>query len=68
MPEESPAQRLRLAFEMYDFGVRMQRARIRRTRPGATEAEIEEAVQDWLLSRPGAPLGDALGRPSTRFA
>ncbi|WP_433663946.1 hypothetical protein ACQPW1_18630 [Nocardia sp. CA-128927] len=68
MPEESPGQRLRLAFEMYDFGVRMQRARIRRTRPEATEAEVEAAVQDWLLSRPGAPLGDAFGRPSTRFA
>jgi hypothetical protein len=68
VPEESPGQRLRLALEMYEFGVRMQRARIRRTRPEATEAEVEEAVQEWLLSRPGAPLGDAVGHPSSRFA
>ncbi|WP_433729625.1 hypothetical protein ACQP0C_00870 [Nocardia sp. CA-129566] len=66
--EESPGQRLRLALEMYEFGVRMQRARIRRMRPEATEVEVDEVVQDWLLSRPGAPLGDAAGHASSRFA
>ncbi|WP_157129105.1 hypothetical protein [Nocardia amamiensis] len=68
MPEETPGQRLRLAMEMYEFGVRMQRTRIRRNRPEATEDEIDEAVNEWLLTRPGAPLGDAVGRPSSRFA
>ncbi|MGO4612540.1 hypothetical protein AB4305_02725 [Nocardia sp. 2YAB30] len=68
MSEETPGQRLRLAFEMYEFGVRMQRMRIRREHADATEAKIEEAVHDWLLSRPGAPLGDAVGQPSPRFA
>ncbi|MFR9752013.1 hypothetical protein ACL02S_13400 [Nocardia sp. 004] len=68
MPEGTPAQRLRLALEMYEFGVRMQRTRIRRDRPEATETEIEQAVHEWLLTRPGAPLGDAVGRPSSRFA
>ncbi|MGW4767940.1 hypothetical protein ACWEO2_07850 [Nocardia sp. NPDC004278] len=68
VPEETPGQRLRLALEMHEFGVLMQRARIRRMRPDATDAEVDEAVQIWLLSRPSAPLGDSAGRPSRRFA
>ena len=46
----------------------MQRARLRRERPGAADAEIESAIQRWLLSRPDAPVGDAVGRASQRFA
>jgi hypothetical protein len=53
---------------MFEFGEQMQRARLRRRRPQASDAEIDEAVRLWLLSRPGATLGDAEGRPSQRFA
>jgi hypothetical protein len=65
---ESDADRLRLALDMYEFGERMMRARLRRERPLATDAEIESAIQDWLLSRPDAPVGDAVGRPSNRLS
>ena len=68
MPDESAAERLRLALEMYELGEDMQRARLRRQHPSATEAEIESGIQEWLLSRPDAPFGDAVGRPSHRFA
>jgi hypothetical protein len=57
-----------MALDMYEFGERMQRARLRRERPDATEGEITAAIQEWLLERPGAPFGDAVGRPSNRFA
>ncbi|MGP3914135.1 hypothetical protein [Nonomuraea sp. 10N515B] len=68
MAEETAGQRLRLALEMFEFGERMQRARLRRMRPTATDKEIDDAVQRWLLDRPGAPLGDAPGRQSRRFS
>jgi hypothetical protein len=52
---------------MYEFGEQMYRARLRRERPDATVGEIEERVREWRLDRPGAPMGDAVGRLSTRF-
>lgn len=67
MTDSAAARRLRLALDMYEFGERMQRARLRRLHPGASDEEIEAAIGDWLLSRPGAPLGDGPGRPSHRF-
>ncbi|HCT77506.1 MAG TPA: hypothetical protein DGG94_21395 [Micromonosporaceae bacterium] len=69
MPDQSAAAaRLRLALEMYEFGEQAQRSRLRRLRPTATDEEIEKAVRAWRVSRPGAPMGDAIGRPSHRFA
>jgi hypothetical protein len=68
MPDESAADRLRLALDMYELGENMQRARLRRQRPQATDMEIESAVDQWLSSRSDAPIGDAAGRPSDRFS
>jgi len=63
------AERLRLVLDLYEFGERMQRSRLRRERPQASDDEIEDAIRSWRLSRPGAPHGDAAaGRPSQRFA
>jgi hypothetical protein len=62
------ARRLRVALDMYEFGERMERARLRREEPDATDDEIEQEVRAWRLRRPGAPAGDAVGRPSHRFA
>jgi hypothetical protein len=52
---------------MYEFGEQIQRARLRRLNPGATDAEIDAAISSWLRTRPGAQFGDAAGRPSRRF-
>lgn len=68
MSDSAAARRLRLALDMYEFGEQMQRARLRRLNPEASEADIDAAVRSWLLARPGAPAGDAEGRPSRRFA
>jgi hypothetical protein len=53
---------------MFEFGEQMQRSRLRRSHPGASEAEIDALVREWMLARPGAVLGDGVGRPSSRFA
>jgi hypothetical protein len=62
------ARRLSLAFEMYELGEQMQRARLRRLNPDASDVDIDALIRSWLLTRPGAAFGDAGGRPSTRFA
>ena len=48
---------------MSETGIDMMRQTIRRDNPDLTEAEIESRVRAWLMDRPGAPFGDAVGRP-----
>jgi hypothetical protein len=65
--DERAAQRLGLALDMFEFGQQMQRSRLRRLHPDAPDAEIDAQVRAWMLVRPGAPLGDGVGRPSSRL-
>jgi hypothetical protein len=62
---ETPADRLAMAFELFEFGVEMMAANLRRRHPGATPDEIERLLEDWLAERPGAELGDGPGVPVT---
>ena len=59
--------RMRMAFELYEMAEQMKRQNLRRRHPGASEEEIDRAIQEWLRRRPGAELGDGPGRPSRRF-
>lgn len=68
MPDESAAERLRVALDMFEFGERMQRARLVREHPQGNESETVAAVQEWLLRRPDAPFGDAVGHVSDRLS
>lgn len=61
------SERLRAAVELHEFGVRMQRQRLRRAHPGASAAELDALLVTWLQERPGAEHGDAVGPPSRRF-
>lgn len=61
------ARHLRIALEMYEVGEQMQRARLRRTNPTASPAEIEDELRTWLRTRPGAEHGDFPGPLSRRF-
>jgi hypothetical protein len=56
-----------MAFDLFEFGEKLQRQRLRRANPEATEAEIDAEVRAWLARRPGAEDGDAVGRISHRF-
>ena len=62
-PHETPAQRLRLALDLFEFGTDMMRQKLRREHPDATEDEIQARLVAWLQERPGAELGDGVGRP-----
>lgn len=59
----SGAQRIRHAFDLYEAGVSMRRAALRREHPDADEARIAGLLREWLHTRPGAEFGDAVGRP-----
>lgn len=43
-----PAAQLRLAFEMFEFGVAMMRQKLRRSLRDASDAEIEDRLDRWL--------------------
>ena len=67
MSDSAAARRIRAVFDMYEFGELMYRAKLRREHPDATKTEIEALVNAWRIDRPGAPMGDAVGRFSRRF-
>lgn len=55
------SRRLHTALSLYDSGVAMKRAQLRRQDRAATEKEIGRRLADWLRARPGAPFGDSEG-------
>jgi hypothetical protein len=59
--DETPRDRLIQAFEMFEFGVEMMAANLRRRHPNASSDEIERLLEAWLADRPGAELGDSDG-------
>jgi hypothetical protein len=54
--------KLLLAFDLHEAGVLMYRARLGREHPELATDEIDARVVAWLLERPGAEFGDAVGR------
>lgn len=62
-PAESPAERVRVAFELHELAVAMLRQNYLRKHPAADEDEVEAAVLEWHARRPGADRGDCEGRP-----
>ncbi len=59
---ETPAERLRIAFELHELAEAMLRQGWLRRHPGATEEDVEAAVCAWHEIRPGAEHGDCEGR------
>ena len=51
---------------MFDFGVSMQRMRLRRANPDLDENAIDELMSAWMLERPGAEDGDCAAPVSRR--
>jgi hypothetical protein len=62
VPDETPAERIRIAFDLHDLAVAMVRQNWVRRHPDATPEEVEQAVLAWLAHRPGAEHGDCDGR------
>ncbi|MDO5629142.1 MAG: hypothetical protein Q4G43_12555 [Mobilicoccus sp.] len=65
MAADAPAARLRMAFDLFELGDKMMRARLRREHPDWTDAEVQTAIEAWLSERPGAEFGDCPGRRVT---
>ncbi len=61
-PPLSPAERLRVAFDLFEAGVAMHRMTLRRAHPTWNEAQVTDALDAWLRTRPGAEDGDSAGR------
>jgi hypothetical protein len=64
---DDPGRRLRLALEMFEFGVRMQRTNLRRRYPDLDDARIDDLMREWMLDRPGAADVDCAGPVSRRY-
>ncbi len=54
--------------DLAELGEAMYRQRLRREDQALTDQELDAQVEAWRRLRPGAPHGDAVGRPSSRFA
>jgi len=63
-PAELAAENLRLTFDLCAAGEAVKRQQLRREHPKASDEEIEALLIAWLQERPGAPFGDAEGRPA----
>ena len=49
-PQLSPADKLLMAIEMADLGIRMKRRSIERDDPEASPEVVEERLRDWLAA------------------
>ena len=65
-PSREPTleERFRVALQLADDGLDIQRARLRREHPDLDDAQVEEALWTWVRSRP--PVG--AGCPGLRDA
>ena len=64
---QTALEKMRIAIDLFETAVDLQRQNLRRRHPDATEREIEERLGAWLQDRPGAELGNGQGRPARRF-
>lgn len=60
----TPAEALRVAFELAEAGTDMMRMNLRRRHPEASLEELEVMLREWLHTRPGAEHGDSWGAPA----
>ncbi len=57
--------RAQMTFDLCDAAEQIMRQNIRRRHPELGEAEVEERLAEWYLSR---PKGHSYGRPSEKWA
>jgi hypothetical protein len=62
--EMTPGERLEAALEMWEDGMEIMRANLRRRMPSASPDEIEAALDAWLCDRP--PDADGVPVPWPR--
>ena len=60
--EGSPSDRLQEALDLFDFGVSMMAARLRREHPDESPEELARRLDAWLTRQP-CEAGDGRGAP-----
>ena len=51
-------ERFRTTIDLWATGLTLRRQAIRRSRPDASDAEVDALLWAWLQERPGAECGD----------
>jgi hypothetical protein len=64
----SPAEKLRIAFDLHETGRRMYLQTLKRKHRGLSDEQLQAELLKWLLAPPGAENGDFPGPRSHRFA
>jgi Rv0078B-related antitoxin len=54
----SPASAFQESLDLFATGLALMRQNLRRRHANADEVTIDQLLNDWLLERPGAKLGD----------
>lgn len=52
MANRPEIERFRVAADLYETGLALQRENLRRRNPGATDAELDALMAEWLEDRP----------------
>lgn len=60
--EETAEDKLRLAFEMFGFGLDMQKKKLQRLHPEKSDEEPERLLAEWLQRPASSPVGDCEAR------
>lgn len=64
--EMTPGEKLAAALEMWEDGMAIKRASLRRQMPNATEEEVDAALDAWLCDRPLDADGELVPWPRLR--
>jgi hypothetical protein len=48
--QTTPGEKLRQTLELMETGIRLKRAALRNARPEASETEIDQALERWLIA------------------
>lgn len=64
-PEGSMSERLQQTLDLYDFGVSMMAARLRREHPGESAEQLERRLDEWLTQREPLEVESTIA-PDTR--
>lgn len=62
----TPGEKLAAALEMWEDGMAIKRASLRRRMPNATEEEVDAALDAWLYDRPLDADGELVPWPRPR--
>jgi hypothetical protein len=60
-----PAEKLILAFELFEFGVEIQRGNLSRRHPDLSASEVEALLLAWLTERTDEHPGTRIDWPRT---